>query len=225
MQIRRTLFAGAAAGMAALAVLSTATAAGASPAAKHHVLTIGKAGGAAVKTGAKLSASLAKGTKAVFSNSLGTLSCTKSSFTAKVTKNPTARGTADESTTKQSVSGCTITTSGVTVTSVTVNNLPYKSTVSDKKGDPVTVSKAQTTIVLLAGTTTVTCVYTDKLIKGSASNKHQTIAFKNQVFTLDTALSNPASDCELGGTSGKFTATYGPVKDTSVKHDPKVYVN
>jgi hypothetical protein len=224
MQIRRTLFAGAAAGMAALAVLSTATAAGAAPAAKHHVLTIGKVGGAAVKTGAKLSAGLAKGTKAVFASGSMTLTCTKSTFTDKVTKNPTARGTADESVTKQSVGGCTISgVSGITLQSVTVVNLPYKSTVSDKKGDPVTVSKAATTIVVLVSgdPNSVSCTYTDKTLKGNASNKHQSITFKKQTFTLDTAVSNglctPAT--------GTFSATYGPVKDTSVKHDPKVFVN
>ncbi len=224
MQIRRAFMAGTAAAIAALGVLSTATAASAAPAAKHDVLTVGKVGGANVKDKAVLKASLESKTDAVFSNTLGTLSCTKSSFTAKVTKNPTAKGTADESVTAQTASDCTITTSGVTVTSITVNNLPYKSTISDKKGDPVTVDKAQTTILLnVSGIGALTCVYTDAKISGSASNKDQAITFSKQTFTLVTTKSS--GDCSLGGTTGSFSASYGPVEDTSVKHDPKVYVN
>jgi hypothetical protein len=224
MQIRRTLFAGAAAAMATLAVLSTATAAGAAPAAKHDVLTISKVGGANVKVGAKLSASLAKGTKAVFASGAMTLTCTKSTFTSKVTKNPTAPGTASESVTKQSVGGCTISgVTGITIQSVTVTGLPYKSTVSTKKGLPVTVSNAATTIVVVVQgvTNPVSCTYRDKTLKGNASNKHQTIAFSKQTFTLDTTVSNGLCT----PSTGTFSATYGPVKDTSVKHSPSVFVN
>jgi hypothetical protein len=225
MQIRRALMAGTAAAMATMAVLGTATAATAAPAAKHHdVLTTGKVGGTNVKDKAVLKASLKKGTSAVFKSGAMTLTCTTSTFKDKVTKNPTAKGTADESVTSETVGKCTVTgVTGITVQSVKIGSLPYKSTVSDKKGDPVTVDKPSTTItVVVSGITNpVVCIYNAKKITGSASNKHQTISFKNQTFTLDKSTSNGLCTPD----TGKFTATYGPVEDTSVKHDPKVYVN
>ena len=84
-------------------------------AATHDVLTISKVGGTNVKVGAILKANLASGTKVTFVTSSGTLTCTKSSFSSKVTANPPKPGTAKESLTAQSFSSCTSSASGVTV--------------------------------------------------------------------------------------------------------------
>ncbi len=192
-------------------------------AATGHVLTVGKAGGTAVKTNAVLKASLAKGATVVFAAPAETLTCTSASFTAKVKTNPTKPGKASESQTSQTLAKCTVNVAGVTVKSVTVNNLPYNVTVSDSKGDPVTISGTSkskplsfTVSVSVTGVGTVTCTSTAASIKGSSSNKGNTITFTNQKFKSSGGL------CGSGGT---FSATFGPVKDTSVKGSPAVFVN
>jgi hypothetical protein len=221
--MRKLMFAGAAVAMALLLPVSISTMALAAPAATHDVLTWGKAGGANVGKNQVLKASLAAKTKAVFVSSGGTITCTKSTFTAIVTKNPSKPGTADESLKTQTFSGCTVTGNpDVTgVKNVVVDHTPYTSTISDKKGDPVTVSKPETTLNLISvlnPKVPITCVYKATKTNGAASNKTQTISFKNQTFTKS---SGPL----VCSHSGKFSATYGPVIDTSVKHDPHVFVN
>jgi hypothetical protein len=222
--VRKYLYlAMAAASVAVLAapIAASATDAKASPA----VLTISKAGGTAVRTKATLQTSLATGTSAVFSTSLFNLTCKSLSFSATVTKNPKAKGTAAESVTKQSVSKCTVSFPGVTVKSVTVDNLPYNATVSDAKGDPVTVSATkknkpvETTVSVALGKTLYTCIYSITTLKGSASNKGNTISFSKQKFT---SVKGSASLCPATAT---FAATLGPVKDSSVRHSPSVFVN
>ncbi len=208
----------AAMGAAAAIVVMTPMAASA---ATTDVLTITKAGGTNVAVGAKLSASLKSGTDVTF-YSPGTtegIVCTKSSFTEKVTTNPAKPGTADVSLTAQTFSGCTSNVSGVTsVESVTAEKLPYKGTVSDAKGLPVTVAAPTATVDLDTEVGAISCTYTAKTIKGAASNTGQKITFKNQALTF-------SSGSSLCPTSGDFSATYGPVKDTSVKGDPHVFVN
>jgi hypothetical protein len=219
--MRKLMLAGAAVAISLLLPVSMSTMALASPAATHDVLTWGKAGG--VNVGKQvLKANLARKTKAVFVSSGGTITCTKSSFTAKVTSNPRKPGTAQESVTVQTFTSCTAKGSeikpGHDGASVKIDGLPYKTTISDKKGDPVTVLKSATTVKVDSVLGEVTCVYKASATHGNASNKSQTIAFKNQVFKK----SSGPSVCS--GT-GKFSATYGPVIDTSVKHSPHVFVN
>jgi hypothetical protein len=193
-------------------------------AATRHVLTTGKAGGTAVKVDAVLKASLVKGTKAKFTSSLGTLSCAKSAFSAKVATNPTKPGTAKESLTAETFSKCTITISGVTIKSLTVKNLPYKGTVSDAKGDPVTVSEQKKAKPLEASITvsfegsTFTCGIKATSIKGAASNTGNKVTFSKQKFVKSSGPS-------LCPASALFSASYGPVTDSSVKGSPKVFVN
>jgi hypothetical protein len=189
-----------------------------------HVLTINKTGGTAVKTGAVLKASLAKGKTAVFALGTEKLTCTKASFTAKVKTNPAKPGTATESLTAQSISKCKVTgISGVTFKSLKVNNLPYNVTVSDGKGDPVTIkgtSKSkpvQTTVTVTFGGNPVTCSYKASTVKGASSNKGNTITFSKQKFTKVSG--------SLCPNSATFSATFGPVKDTSVSGSPKVFVS
>jgi hypothetical protein len=223
--VRKYLYlAMAAASVTALA--APAVAAQAAPAAKPNVLTIAKAGGKAVKAKDKLSASLAKKATAVFKlGSLATVTCKSSTFTAVVVKNPTAPGTATESQTAETIAKCTVSIAGATVKSVTALNLPYNASVSDKKGFPVTVSARskskliELTAVAAVGPSSIKCTYETASIAGSASNKGNTVTIKNQKF------SRVKGSNGLCPSTSTFSATYGPVKDTSVKGSPAVFVN
>lgn len=214
---------------ASAAVLAAPTVAYAAPAATHHVLTIKKVGGTAVKSNAVLKASLVKGTKAVFSLTGGIsakIKCSSATFTAKVVKNPTAPGKATESITAETVGKCVITLPGATVKTTKALHLPYNSTVSDHKGDPVTVAGRSKKLPLelsataAEGTSSIKCAYMAASIVGAASNKGNTITITKQKLKVDTAISNM-----LCPTNAAFSATYGPVKDTSVKGSPAVFVN
>jgi len=202
---------------AMLAVLPMAAAS----AATVDVLTTGKVGGPNVAVGAVLTAPLKAGTKATFVSPGTTtgVTCAKSTVTDKVTKNPAKPGTATESLTKQTFSSCTTNITGASsVKSVTVLKLPYATTLSDAKGDPITVSKLSTKISLNTVLGLVTCTYTAAKIHGNASNTGNVNSFKNQAFTL----SSGSSACPA---KGSFTATFGPLKDTSVSGSPAVFVN
>jgi hypothetical protein len=218
--MRRYFYIGTVVASALIAFLPVTSAAAASV----HVLTTGKANGPAVKPGAVLKASLAKGSGATFTTSLGKLTCAKSGLTLKVSANPAKRGTARETVTAQTFSKCTINVSGVTVSSVTVSNLPYHVTVSDAKGNPVKVSELSKTKPLLtsftakAGTVVVSCSFKATTISGSASNKGNVSVFVKQRFTL-------ASGGVFCPASGTFSAAYGPLRDSSVKGSPAVFVN
>jgi hypothetical protein len=213
---------------AALLPLSVLSVASAAPAATHDVLTTGKVGGTNVNVKAVLQAGLAPKSSVVIADGSTTLTCKSSTFTVKVTKNPKAKGTSDESLTKQSFSKCTAAgpfKSFITSVSVSLAKPPYKTTVSDKKGDPVTVSGAKSKVVVVTNIIgTLTCYYSGKTVTGSASNKHQTISFSKQKLTL---ASGSSSSCSMLSKTSEFSATYGPVVDTSVKgkSKPHVFVN
>jgi len=209
---------------ASAAVLAAPIVAEAAPAAGSHVLTIKKAHGAPVKPGAALKASLVKGTSAVFSLSGIIFSCKQSSFTAIVVKNPKAPGTATEAITAETMSKCSINIPMAKIKNVKALNLPYNSTVSDKKGFPVSVSgRKKSKPIELTSTASLngqslTCTYKAASILGSASNKGNTITIVKQKFTK-------ASGPALCPASATFTAKYGPVVDTSLKGNPAVFVN
>lgn len=199
-------------------------------AAVAHVLTIRKVGGHAVRSGAVLKAHLVKGTKAVFSLGNGSekLKCTSSRFAATVRSNPVKPGTATESLTALSTAKCAFSPSitGVTFKSITAKDLPYKVKVSDAKGFPVTVSGRETTepikfTVKLAvtGVGTIKCNYSAPTETGSASNTGSTMAFSKQKFT------KAAGSSRLCVGPAFVSATYGPVRDTSVTNSPRVFVN
>jgi hypothetical protein len=214
----RRLILGAIGAAAAIVVMAPMAAS----AATTDVLTITKVGGTNVAVKAKLSASLKSGTKAVFSDgSAGSVSCAKSTVAESVTANPAKPGTAALSITGLSLSSCTASISGITVTvkSVTDYKPPFKATVSDAKGFPVTVTKPGFVVVASADGITVTCTYQAAKITGAASNTGSSVAFKDQAFKVVTG-SN--SLCPSGG---DLTVTYSPVEDTSVKGDPHVFVN
>ncbi|MFF5016288.1 Tat pathway signal sequence domain protein [Streptomyces sp. NPDC001165] len=187
------------------------------------VLTTGSAGGTAAAVGDTLTAPLASGTTAtLYSSATGTsgVTCTSSQFTATVTGNPTAPGTATESVTGHSFdsSSCTSNVTGVLgVSSITVDNLPYTATVASDGTltvSPATGSTIQTTVKLRTLLGTITCVYQAPSLTGKADNSDSSIAFTNQQFTK-------SSGSSLCFANGYFTARYAPVTDAGAR----VYVN
>ena len=208
-----------------LAMIAASALAFASPAAEAapavHVLTVGKVGGAAVRPGAVLKAGLATGTKATFKLSGKGVTCQRAAASATVSANPNAPGTARASLTALTFSKCSA--PGFTQTSLTVSNLSYTVTVSDSKGDPVTVSgrtrtrPLRVTAKLKSSTTSLTCTYTAASITGHFSNATSSVAFTGQKLTKSAGK----------GCLGKvyFSATFGPVADSSVKGSPKIFVN
>ncbi|MGW2251139.1 Tat pathway signal sequence domain protein [Kitasatospora sp. NPDC001660] len=223
MRIRRTL------GTAALAALAfAATAVAPAQADATAVLTTGSLGGPAAAVGDVLNASLAPGTTANFydsATSTNGISCTSSSFSSTVTANPAAPGNAVESLNTQTFDGCSSSVLGVTgVQSISVDNLAYTNTVGDGAGSPVTLAPGaagpmQTTVVLNTILGSVTCVYQQATsISGTTSNSDTSISFAAQPFNL-------SSGSGLCFQTGYFTASYGPVTDTSVAGSPAIYVN
>lgn len=210
---------------AATALLAAFPMASASAATTHDVLTIDKVGGPNVAVGAILKGSLKAGTKATFfapGTTIG-ITCSVVKITSKVTKNPAKPGTASEPLLSQSFSKCTTNIPGTTgVRSITVLGLPYTVTASDSKGFPLTVTKPhgvlKTAVIINTVLGPVTCTYSAVKIVGHASNAGSLNAYKNQVFTKSAG---PAA-CLA---SGSFSATFGPVVDSSVKGSPHIFIN
>ncbi|MFJ3801425.1 Tat pathway signal sequence domain protein [Streptomyces sp. NPDC090088] len=185
------------------------------------VLTTGSAGGTAVAVGDTLTASLASGTTAtLYSSSTSTsgITCAASTFTATVTDNPAASGTATESATAQTFGSCTSNVTGVTgVSSITVDNLPYTTAVSSSGSVTVTPpsgSTIQTTVKLTTLLGSITCVYQAASLSGTSSNTDNSLAFSSQAFTK-------SSGSILCPSAGYFTAKYAPVSDNGAA----VFVN
>jgi hypothetical protein len=192
-------------------------------AADNAVLTTGSAGGTAVAVGDVLTAPLASGTAAtLYSSATGTsgISCKTSQFTATVTDNPAAPGTATESLDAHTFDSgsCSANVVGVLgVTSITVNNLPYTTSVASDGTVTVTAasgSAIQTTVVLRTLLGSINCVYQAPSLVGTASNDDNSITFTNQQFTR-------TSGSSLCFANGYFTAKYAPVSDG----DALVHVN
>ncbi|MEV1078235.1 Tat pathway signal sequence domain protein [Streptomyces sp. NPDC050211] len=192
-------------------------------AADTPVLTTGGLAGTPVAVGDVLTAPLASGTTAtLYSSATGTsgISCTSSQFTATVTDNPTAPGTATESVTGHTFnsSSCTTNVVGVLgVTSISVDNLPYTTSVSSDGTltvTPASGSAIQTTVVLRTLLGSITCVYQAPSLTGKADNTDNSIAFTSQQFTK-------TSGSSLCFANGYFTAKYAPVTDGGAL----VYVN
>ncbi|MEV7980025.1 Tat pathway signal sequence domain protein [Streptomyces sp. NPDC086519] len=185
------------------------------------VLTTGSAGGTAVAVGDTLSASLASGTTAtLYSSATSTsgITCADSTFTATVTDNPAASGTATESATAQTFGSCTSNVTGVTgVSSITVDNMPYTTAVASDGSVTVTPpsgSTIQTTVKLKTLLGSITCVYQAPSLSGTSSNTDNSLAFSNQAFTK-------TSGSILCPSAGYFTAKYAPVTDNGAA----VFVN
>ncbi|KUJ39063.1 Tat pathway signal sequence domain protein [Streptomyces sp. NPDC093228] len=214
--------------LAVTVVAAALAVAAASPAsADGTVLTTGGVDGTAVAVGDTLNASLASGTAAtLYSSATGTsgVSCASSTFTAAVTDNPAAPGTATESLTGHTFdsSSCTSNVTGVLgVTGITVDNLPYTTTVaSDGAIDvaPAAGSTIQTTVKLRTLLGTITCVYQAPGLTGAASNTDNSITFTGQRFSK-------TSGSSLCFANGYFTAKYAPVTDSAGTDGPAVFVN
>ncbi|MET8782990.1 Tat pathway signal sequence domain protein [Streptomyces sp. NPDC004074] len=211
----------------AVAVAALALAAASPASADGTVLTTGGAGGDAVAVGDILNASLASGTAAtLYSSATGTsgVSCASSTFTATVTDNPAAPGTATESLTGHTFDSgsCTSNVTGVLgVTGITVDNLPYTTTVaSDGTIDvaPAAGSTIQTTVKLRTLLGSITCVYQAPGLTGTASNTDNSITFTGQRFSK-------TSGSSLCFANGYFTAKYAPVTDSGRTDSPAVFVN
>ena len=187
------------------------------------VLTTGSLGGSAVAVGDVLTAPLASGTSAtLYSSATGTsgIKCTSSTFTATVTDNPTAPGTATESVSGQTFdsSSCSSNVLGVLgVSSITVDNLPYTTAaVSDGTltVTPASGSTIQTTVKLTTLLGSITCVYQAASLSGTSDNSDTSINFTSQPFTK-------TSGSSLCFSAGYFTAKYAPVTDNGAA----VYTN
>ncbi|MES4887249.1 Tat pathway signal sequence domain protein [Streptomyces sp. NPDC096012] len=209
--------------LAGTAAALALTAAGPASADAGAVLTTGSAGGTAAAVGDTLTAPLASGTTATFySSATGTsgVTCTTSQFTAQLTGNPAAPGTATESVTAHTFgsSSCTSNVTGVLgVNGITINNLPYSATITSAGTltvSPPSGSVIQATVQLRTLLGSVTCVYQAPGLTGKADNADSSITFTNQQFTK-------SSGSSLCFANGFFTAKYAPVTDAGAR----VYVN
>lgn len=219
-----------AAGVAALLSVPAGAAVAASTHAAKPVLRIGKASGTAVRKGAVLKAGLPKHGKAIFTIGSDSATCTSASITAKVVRNPASAGKATLSVTATTVGKCTITgaPAGFSLHSLTAINLPYAGVVKAAKSPLVTItgSKKSRPVAITAaiydkGKPFLSCTFDTSALVGHASNKANTFSFSKQKFSLAKGQN---SFCAAVGKSATFTATYGPVRDTSVKHSPLVFV-
>ncbi|MEV4612495.1 Tat pathway signal sequence domain protein [Kitasatospora sp. NPDC049258] len=214
--------------VAALVLGAAAASALPGPLAAGPVLTTGGAGGPAVAAGDVLAAPLAASTRATFystATSATGVTCAVSQLSAKVLANPAAPGTATESLTGLNFGSCTSNVTGVTsVRSLTVGNLPYGVAVDDGPGLPVTLTGGaagpiQATAVLNTWFGTITCTYQlSGAFTGNADNAAHSLAFRNEHFAKSAGSALCPAD-------GYFSATYGPVADTSQPGGPAVYVN
>lgn len=210
-------------GLGAVAALGLLTAFAAAPAsaASVDVLTTGSVGGANVAVGDTVQAGLSGTSTATFLDSSGKgVNCTSADFTASVTANPAAPGTATESVTALSFSGCTSNISGVrSVKSIAIDNLPYSGTVDDSTGTITISGSVHATIVLNLVIGTATCKYTGPAggVSGALSNVDNSLTFTNQVFARDTGSWAGCPSPE------NFTAAFAPVQDTTV--GSPVFVN
>ncbi len=208
--------------LAGLLPLTAASAATSASAARHPVLTIGRVGGKGVKVGAVLKAGLARGKSVTFfkPGTRNGVTCKSASFTDKVTRNPLTPGVALEKLTAQTFSKCTVhgITGARSIKSIKIIGLPYRTTVSSRSGHPIVLFRARTTLTLNTILGSISCTYGAARVKGKWSNVGQVNIFKNQTFTK---LSGSAACLR----TGDFSATFGPVKDVSVRNHPHVFVN
>lgn len=183
------------------------------------VLTHGSTGGTAVAVGDVITASSSNVKISTTAGGSTGITCSQSSFSASVTANPTAPGTATESLDAFTIGGtCTSNIIGVTgVQSITANGLPRPASVTSA-GGVIIQGPVSTTAVLSSLLGSVTCTYTGPSLSGTAVNATNAISFTDQAFTL-------SSGSSLCPGSAYLTATYTPVRDSSVSGSPSVFVN
>jgi hypothetical protein len=217
--MRRYWIAAAVAAIAALWSVAPAAAAG-------NVLTTGSTSGPAVGVNDVLKGSLKSGgSGATFTDTAGngSVTCTSSNFQATVTANPTAPGTATESLTKQDFSSCTISVFGASISSISVDNLPYSASVTSPSSvsiGPGSAGAIQTTVNISSFFGPIQCIYhvhdSSGKLSGSTANGDNSLNFSNQQFDLF----NGPGTCFQSAT---FTASYAPVGDSSKSGNPAVF--
>ena len=192
---------------------------GGASAAAHGVLTNGRVGGPSVKVGSILKARLRGRAAFLVPGTMAGVRCGKAEVTDRVIRNPVAPGTAVEHLIGQTFSHCSSSIPGTTgVKSVRVLGLPYRTTISDSAGNPVTIFRARTQLTLRTVVGNLTCTYSAGRLHGRAENKDSTIAFAGQLFKL----SSGSRACPKGGS---FSAAFGPVTNVSAHGHPRVFVS
>jgi hypothetical protein len=164
-------------------------------AAGTDVLTTGSVGGPNVAIGDVITGSLKPGTKATFTAGSGAVSCSVSSFSATVLTNPPAGGTATLSLTALTFGSCTSTFSGLTIRSITINNLPYNVSVSTS-GITITGGSAgpiQVTLVFSNVIGNVSCAY--RPVSGSVTGtvSGSSVSFNQQFDRVSGSTLCPAT--------------------------------
>ncbi len=203
-----------AAAAAALLAIAPMTAASA---ASHDVLTISKAGGPNVKVGAILQAGLKFGTTAVFATGGEKVTCKRVMFKDQVTKNPSKPGTAVEKLKSQTFSHCSVT--GISGTreprAFKLNHLPYTTTVKDPR-DNGDGEQDEYDDQYRDDTWRQDSLYVhrENHQRELPRTNHKRSPSSGRAFTKT---SGPPRTCK---TTAKFSATFGPVVDTSVTGQP-----
>ena len=144
---------------------------------------------------------------------------------------PVQPGKATLSLTGETIGHCTLAgaPSGVSLVGIKALNLPYGVTISSAKGFPVTIAGRSSARLSFEATvsyqsTNYTCVFTARKATAHASNTGNKVTLAKQELTLDGKKSAPLCS-QIGVSSATYSGTYGPIRDTSVKHSPKVFFN
>jgi hypothetical protein len=218
--MRRYLYLAAVPVAFALATLTTLPAS-----ADGTVLTTGSPGGTAVAVGDDLTASLASGSQATFFSSATNTSgvrCNASTFTATVTGNGAAPGTATETLNTQTFTNCTANVFGVNrVNSITINNLAFLAAVNSDGSLTLSPDSGPIAATVSLGTVlgNITCNYqsADGSLNGTADATSGAINFNDQNFAKT---SGPG----LCFNNVFLNATYAPVSDVD-QGGAQVFVN
>jgi hypothetical protein len=218
MRIRKLTYLAAA---AAVALTAAVAASAPASAATSDVLTVSSVGGANVNVGDVLTAPLSS--PGVFTVTGGSISCPTGSFTASVTGNPAAgTGNATESVTGLTftASTCTDTIPGTSGVSSVGLASPATGTVSDTAGT-LTLTSLNVKVVLKTLLGTLTCNYGTSgsvtVVVGTLSNTGNKLVFVSATVNLITGSS-------LCPSTGKFSATFSPITDTTQAAKP-VFLN
>ena len=240
MSRRKLAYLGTAAAAAVAVIVSTSPAFAASSTA---VLTYGGANpnGTNVSTSDSLTGALASGTSNTFvftaNGNTVTITCTKATLTAKATSNPTAPGTAGVSlsvlTFSDGSTPCTLVgLSGVTVVSATLKSGTTATvSVTDGSAPKFTLTSLNEAVTLHTALGNVVCDYgttsTVTSIAGAITNPNSSGTGGSIVFSSDTVgLISGSSYCGASGSTGKFSADFNGVSDSSgTGSNLAVYVN
>ena len=192
---------------------------GGASAAAHSVLTNGRVGGPSVRVGSILRARLSGTAAFLVPGTMAGVRCRRAEVTDRVVRNPVAPGTAVERLIGQTFGRCSSSIPGTTgVKSVRVLGLPYRTTIRDSAGNPVTIFRARTQLTLRTVVGTLTCAYGAARLRGRADNAGSRIIFVGQLFRLTSG----SAACPKGGS---FSAAFGPVTNVSAHGLPHVFVS